>query len=105
MNRSKNYFKQSAWLSGLLLVALVAGVDSCSSNPLDLSPTDPGGGGGAGGGGGGGPVGRGPEPVVLGTAGTYVILAKEATTNVPTSDITGNIGLSPAAASFYSGFA
>ena len=105
MNRSKNYFKQSTWLSGLLLVALVAGVDSCSSNPLNLSPTDPGGGGGAGGGGGGGPVGRGPEPVVLGTAGTYVILAKEATTNVPTSDITGNIGLSPAAASFYSGFA
>jgi hypothetical protein len=43
--------------------------------------------------------------VDLGTAGTYVILAKEATTNVPTSDITGNIGLSPAAASFYSGFA
>jgi hypothetical protein len=43
--------------------------------------------------------------VVLGTAGTYVILSKEATTNVPTSDITGNVGLSPAAASFYSGFA
>jgi hypothetical protein len=43
--------------------------------------------------------------VVLGTAGTYVILAKSAVSNVPTSAITGNIGLSPAAASFITGFA
>src|SRR5207245_793402 len=42
---------------------------------------------------------------VLGTAGTYVILSKSATSNVPTSTITGNIGLSPAAASFITGFA
>jgi hypothetical protein len=33
-----------------------------------------------------------------------VILAKTAVTNVPTSAITGDIGLSPAAASFLSGF-
>jgi ice-binding like protein len=105
MNRSRNHSKHGTWLGGLLLIALVAGSNGCS-NPVDLSPTVPGGGGGAGGGGGGGePQGRGPAPVDLGTAGTYVILSKEATTNVPTSDITGNIGLSPAAASFYSGFA
>jgi hypothetical protein len=102
MNRSKNYSPPAVWLRGLLLLALVAGVYSCSSDPVDLSPTDPGGGSGTGG---SGAQGHGPELVDLGTAGTYVILAKEATTNVPTSDITGNIGLSPAAASFYSGFA
>jgi len=102
MNRSKNYSPPAIWLRGLLLLALVAGVDSCSSDPVDLSPVDPGGGTGTRG---SGAQGHGPELVDLGTAGTYVILAKEATTNVPTSDITGNIGLSPAAASFYSGFA
>jgi hypothetical protein len=102
MNRSKNYSPPAMWLRGLLLLALVAGVDSCSSDLVDLSPVDPGGGSGTGG---SGAQGHGPELVDLGMAGTYVILAKEATTNVPTSDITGNIGLSPAAASFYSGFA
>ena len=101
MKRSENHSRQRAWLGGLLLIALVAGYNGCS-NPLDLSPTAPGGGSGTGG---SGAQGHGPALVDLGTAGTYVILAKEATTNVPTSDITGNIGLSPAAASFYSGFA
>jgi len=98
MKRSENYSTQGKWLGGLLVAALVAGCNG--SNPLDLSPTNPGGGGGTG-----GAEGHGPAPVELGMAGTYVILAKEATTNVPTSDITGNIGLSPAAASLYSGFA
>jgi hypothetical protein len=54
--------------------------------------------------------GAGPAPVDLGTAGDlasaagYVILAKTAVTNVPTSAVTGNIGLSPAAGSFLTGF-
>lgn len=43
-----------------------------------------------------------------GNAGTsaldYVILAKSAVSNVPTSSVTGNIGLSPAATSFITGF-
>jgi hypothetical protein len=47
---------------------------------------------------------KGPAAVLLGTAGTYVVLAKSAITNVPTSAITGNMGLSPAAASFVTGF-
>ena len=46
----------------------------------------------------------GPAPVVLGAAGKYVILAKSAVTNVPTSVVTGNVGLSPAAASYITGF-
>ena len=46
----------------------------------------------------------GPDPVALGTAGNYVILAKTAISNVPTSVVTGDLGLSPAAASYITGF-
>lgn len=42
--------------------------------------------------------------VSLGAAGNYVILAKTAINNVPTSAITGNLGLSPAATSYITGF-
>lgn len=42
-------------------------------------------------------------PVNLATAGNFVILAGSTVTNVPTSTITGNVGLSPASGSFYSG--
>ena len=42
--------------------------------------------------------------VDLGAAGNYVILAKSTITNVPTSAITGDIGLSPAATSYVTGF-
>jgi hypothetical protein len=42
--------------------------------------------------------------VLLGAAGAYVILAKSAITNVPTSAVTGNVALSPAAASYITGF-
>jgi hypothetical protein len=47
----------------------------------------------------------GPAPVLLGTAARYVILAKSAIANVPTSAVTGDVGLSPAAASYITGFA
>jgi hypothetical protein len=43
--------------------------------------------------------------VNLGAAGNYVILAKTTITNVATSAITGDLGLSPAATSFFTGFA
>ena len=46
----------------------------------------------------------GPAPVLLGAAGKYVILAKSTVTNQPTSVITGDLGLSPAAASYITGF-
>lgn len=46
----------------------------------------------------------GPAPVLLGAAGNYVIVAKSAITNVPTSAITGSLALSPAAASYITGF-
>lgn len=41
--------------------------------------------------------------VDLGAAGNYVILAKTAINNSPTSDITGDLGLSPAATSYITG--
>jgi hypothetical protein len=43
-------------------------------------------------------------PVALGLAGTYAILAKSAISTVPTSAVTGNLGVSPAAATFITGF-
>lgn len=43
-------------------------------------------------------------PVNLGTAGDFAILAKAGVSTVPTSAVTGDIGLSPAAASFITGF-
>jgi hypothetical protein len=43
--------------------------------------------------------------VNLGAAGNYVILAKTAINNNPTSAITGDLGLSPAATSYATGFA
>ncbi|HMI87402.1 MAG TPA: ice-binding family protein [Polyangiaceae bacterium] len=43
-------------------------------------------------------------PVNLGTAGTYAILAKAGISTVPASAITGNIGVSPAAGTYITGF-
>jgi Ice-binding-like len=43
-------------------------------------------------------------PVDLGMAGTYVILAESGISTVPTSIVTGNLGVSPAAASYITGF-
>lgn len=43
-------------------------------------------------------------PVNLGESSKYVILAKTAINNISTSDIVGNLGLSPAATSYLTGF-
>ncbi len=43
-------------------------------------------------------------PVNLGTAGNFVILAKTGISSVPQSAITGDIGVSPAAATYLTGF-
>ncbi|MHB8877425.1 MAG: Ig-like domain-containing protein, partial [Myxococcaceae bacterium] len=47
---------------------------------------------------------QGPAPVGLGAAGNYVVLAKTAISTVPGSTLTGSLGLSPAAASYITGF-
>ena len=84
--------------AALLAAGSLAACGTDSAGP-DVSPTTPGAGSGTGGAG-----GHGPSPVSLGTSANYVILAKSSVSNVPTSAITGNIGLSPAAASFITGF-
>lgn len=43
-------------------------------------------------------------PVNLGAAGTYVILAKTGISTVPTAAVTGNLGVSPAAATYITQF-
>ena len=50
------------------------------------------------------PAGLGPAPVPLGTAAQYAIVAKSAISNVPTSRVTGDLALSPAAATYVTGF-
>jgi hypothetical protein len=40
-------------------------------------------------------LGHGPSPVVMGTSANYVLLAESAITDIPTSAVTGNVGLSP----------
>ncbi len=47
---------------------------------------------------------RGPAPVLLGTAALFKILAKSGISNVPTSSVIGDMGVSPAAASSITGF-
>jgi len=46
----------------------------------------------------------GPAPVSLGTAGNFAIFSKAGVTNVPTSAITGDIGVSPATEAAITGF-
>ena len=47
---------------------------------------------------------KGPTPVLLGEAGEFAILAKSAISTVPSSTVTGDIGISPAAATYLTGF-
>jgi ice-binding like protein len=47
----------------------------------------------------------GTTKVALGSAGNYVILAKSGISTVPASSLTGDLGVSPAAASYLTGFA
>lgn len=48
--------------------------------------------------------GGGANKVDLGSAGNYVVLAKSGIATVPTSAVTGDMGVSPAQASFITGF-
>jgi hypothetical protein len=49
-------------------------------------------------------VAKGPAPVNLGTAGNFVILTKSGIATVPTSAVTGNIGVSPIDSTAITGF-
>jgi hypothetical protein len=100
MNRIESFFNPRPWFKALLLSAFVAGCGGGGGEasapadpgpgtpPVAGAPTAPGAGTGVGG------LGQGPAPVVLGDAGTYVILAQSGITNIPTSAVTGRVGLS-----------
>lgn len=94
MNNLVN-FRARALTVAVLIFTLI-GLSGCNGSDSDSSgtATAPGSGSGLGG------LGRGPAPVALGGAGNFRMLAQSAITNVPTSDVTGNVGLSPAAGSF-----
>lgn len=85
------FSKRLKWLMPVLLTAAVAGCGGGDAEIADSgAATDAGTGGGVAG------AGRGPAPVFLGAAGTFAVLAQAEVTNVPTSAITGDVGLSPA---------
>jgi len=94
MDRLRSLCRPLMWLMALLLAAVVAG---CGSGGDDNGlPPGSGPATAAGAGTGVNGLGRGPAPVNLGAAGNFVILAQSTITDVPTSAVTGNVGLSPA---------
>jgi hypothetical protein len=87
------FLSGSALLKWLMVVALAGIAYGCgggSDGGGAGTPTAAGAGTGVGG------AGRGPAPVIMGTANNFVILAESAITSVPSSAVTGNVGLSPA---------
>lgn len=91
MNRFGSLSRPVMWLTAVLMAAAIGGCgDSGNGVGPGGSATAAGAGTGVGG------AGRGPAPVTMGTAGDYAILAESAITNVPTSAVTGDVGLSPA---------
>ncbi|MBC7421498.1 MAG: DUF3494 domain-containing protein [Bdellovibrio sp.] len=84
-------FKKAAGVAFLILpITVFLGCSKGGSGASFPAATSAGVGTGLGG------AGRGPAPVNLNSAGNYIILAQSAITDVPTSAITGNVGLSPA---------
>lgn len=101
MNRLNVKRNGSVVLVAMLLATVVTACGGGGTGAVlgtASNPTTAGAGTGLGG------AGSGPSPVVLGTAGNYVILAKSAISTTGVTAVTGNIGISPAAASFITGF-
>ena len=95
MNSIEKLLKPPMWILISLLSVIVAGCGGDNNNgPAATASADKPNNAGAGTGVGG--LGKGPSPVELGAAANYVILAQSEITNVPTSAVTGNVGLSPA---------
>ena len=104
MNRFGSLSKLMPLIPALLLSVAVAGCGSSGSGsgggngfPSSRAGNAPGQGTGVGG------AGRGPAPVIMGSAANFRILAQSAVSDVPTSAITGEVGLSPAAGTFVTG--
>jgi hypothetical protein len=107
MNKYPRRSKMRIWLAALALTGLAAGChknNDGDGSSAGGSTTNPNLTVAAGAGTGVNGLGVGPAPVDLGAAGNFVILAKSAISTVPGSAVTGNLGLSPSAASFITGF-
>ena len=95
MHRFGILFRPPMWFMALLLAVFVAACGSGGNGePGSGSVPDPGppptaAGAGTGVGG----QGKGPAPVILGTAGNFVILSVNALTNLGPSVVTGDVGL------------
>jgi hypothetical protein len=105
-NVNSNIFNTKA---ALVLLAVVAGCGSSGATSGDGGPqggsTGAGGVGTGSGGTAGHPVvGAAGTPVNLATAGNYVILAESGISTVPPSVVKGNLGISPAAATYITEF-
>ena len=102
MNRIQCNFKILTSVMAFVLAAFVAGCgDSGGGSGSQGFPARAGNSPGLGTGVGG--AGRGPAPVVMGTAANFRVLAQSAISSVPTSAITGEVGLFPAAGTFITG--
>jgi hypothetical protein len=102
MDKSGIFSKPLTWLITLMLATLVTGCGAGGGGGVVVNnpaPTTPGAGTGTGVAG-----GHGPAPVDLGAAGNYVILAETLISTTGTTSITGDIGVSPAAATYITGF-
>ncbi|MDB5823384.1 MAG: hypothetical protein JWR21_2088 [Herminiimonas sp.] len=112
MVKFESLSKPSIWTMTLLVSAMVAGCGGGSDSTASVGvggsaslTTTPGAGTGTGtlnagaggnGSGSGTVAGRGPAAVDLRSSSNFAILAQSAITNVPTSAVTGDVGLSPA---------
>lgn len=100
MNKFDSSSKPTMGIMALLLSASVAGCggggddNAVGASPAVAITTTSGAGTGTGAS--TGVAGHGPASVNLGAAGNFAILAQSEITNVPTSAVTGNVGLSPA---------
>lgn len=90
MNKYNNMTQSVTSSLAVLMAILMVGCGGGGGGGPATGTTTPGVGTGNGG------LGKGPAPVTMGTASNFVILAESTITNVPTSVITGNVGLSPA---------
>jgi hypothetical protein len=95
MNKYEDNSKALTWFMALVLTGLVTGCGGGGGGGDSSSGTGAGAPTAAGAGTGVGGAGRGPAPVVLGAAANFAILAQSAITDVPSSAITGDVGLSP----------
>ena len=105
MNTYRDSSKTRMWLAALALTGAVAGCGGGDGGSTAAQSNDPNWTVQPGAGTGEAGLGRGPAPVNLGMAGTYAILAEALISTTGVTTVTGDLGMSPFAATFIQGFA